>query len=56
MKTLPIIRIKMVVSIVQSIGPFFYLRQVKNAVVSVVFAPSCDYLVLKHVLKTVHIL
>ena len=41
----------MVVSVVTSIGLFFSLRQVKKSAVSVVFAPSRDYLVLKHVLK-----
>ena len=41
----------MVVSVVQSIGIFFSFRQVKESVVSVVFAPSRDFLVSKHVLK-----
>ena len=45
----------MVVSVVQSIGIFFPLRQVKKSVVSVVFATSRDFLVLKHALKTVYI-
>ena len=51
MKTLATIRIKMIVPVVQSIGIFFSLRQVKKLVVSVVFAPSHDFLVLKYVLK-----
>ena len=53
-ETRPIIRIKMVASVVQSIGIFF-LRLVKKSVVSVVFAPSRDFLVLEYVLKTFHI-
>ena len=51
MKTLAIIRIKIVVSVFRSIGIFFSLRQVKKLVVSVVFTPSRDFLFLKHVLK-----
>ena len=51
MKTLAIIRIKTVVSVFQSIGIFFSLRQVKKSVVSVVFTPSRHFLFLKHVLK-----
>ena len=48
MKTLVIIRIKMVVSVVQSIG-FFSLRQAKKLLVSVVFGPSHDFVVFKYV-------
>ena len=51
MKTLGIIRIKKVVSVVQSMGIYFSLRQVKKSVFSAVFALSRDFLVLK---KTVH--
>ena len=51
MKTLAIIRIKMVISVAQTIGIFFSLRRVKKLVVSVVFVPSRDFLVLKLVLK-----
>ena len=53
MRTFAIIRIKMVVSVVQSIGIFFSLK-IKKSVVRFVFAPSRDLLVLKHVLKKVH--
>ena len=51
MKFLAIIRMKVVVSIVQSIDIFSY--KVKKSVVSVVTAPSPDFPILKHVLKTV---
>ena len=47
-KTLVLIRIKMVVSVVQSIG-FFSLRQTKKLLVSVVFGPSHDFVVFKYV-------
>ena len=49
MKSLAIIRIKKLVSVVQTIDIFFLL--VKKSFVSVVFAPSPDFPVLKHVLK-----
>ena len=48
MKTLVIIRIKIVVSVVQSRG-FFSLRQAKKLLVSVVFGPSHDFVVFKYV-------
>ena len=41
----------MVVSVAQSIDIFFSLRHGKKSVVSVVFAPSRDFLLLRHVLK-----
>ena len=50
MKTLAIIQIKMVVSVVQTIGIFFS-SAVKKSAVSIVLASSCDFLVLKHALK-----
>ena len=50
MKTIPTFRIKMVVSVVQSIGIFFLLGRSK-LVVSIVFALSRDIFLLKHVLK-----
>ena len=52
MKLLATIRIKMVVSVVQSIG-IFSSSKVKKWVASVVSALSRGFLVLKHVLKTV---
>ena len=52
MKTLAIIRIKMVAPVVQSIGIFFSL-EVKESIVSVISAPSRAFLFLNHVLKTV---
>ena len=54
MKALANIRIKMVVSVVQRIGLGIFSPKIKKWVVSVVPAPSCDFVVLKHVLKTVH--
>ena len=54
MKTLAIILIKIVISVVQSIGIGIFSSNVKKSVVSVVPAPSRDFVVLKHVLKTVH--
>ena len=45
MKTFSIIRIKMVVLVVQS--RYFFYWAGKKSVVSVVFAPSSDFLVLK---------
>ena len=41
----------MVVSVAQSIDFFFSLRHGKKSVVSVVFAPLRDFLLLRHVLK-----
>ena len=49
-KTLAFIRIKMVISVVQSID-FFPLSKVKKLIVRVVFAPSRDFLVLKRSFK-----
>ena len=51
MKTLAIIRIKLLVSGAQSIGIFLPFRQVNKSVASVVFALSHYILVLKHVRK-----
>ena len=51
MKTLAIVWIKMIVSVVQSICIFFLLGRQKKSVAGIVFAPSRDFLVSKHVLK-----
>ena len=51
MKTLAIIRIKLFVSVAQSIGIFLSFRQVNKSVASVVFALSHYILVLKQVRK-----
>ena len=50
MKTLVIIRKKMVVSVVQSMGIFFSEAR-KKSVVSVMFKPSRSFLVFRHILK-----
>ena len=52
MKTVAITRIKMPLSVSQSIGIYYFLRQAKIRV-SIVFGPSRDFLVLRLVLKTV---
>lgn len=52
MKALAMIRTKMIVSVVQSVGIFLLLKG-KKSVVSVVSPLSHGFLVLKDVLKTV---